>query len=191
MKILKKLCCALDTFNDVVGRILSFSILGIVAVIMYEVILRRFLNQPQIWTMDMITMIFGAYTILVLPLGLQHGSFVSVDLITQRLKKVTVHWLALITSIFLQVPFVYYLIPRSIAFFQKSITSGEHAYSVWAPKLWPVKLCLMIGMILLGIQVLSELLKQILWLVSYYKNGRQELEDVQSMSILVKGGDKT
>lgn len=184
MKILTKICQVIDTFNDVLGRILSFSILGIVAIIMCEVILRRFLNMPQIWTTDLITMIFGCYTILILPLGLQYGTFVCVDVLVQKVRAVKAHWLHLITSLLLQVPFVYYLVPRSLQFFLKSLSNGERGYSVWAPILWPVKLCLVVGLVLLAIQVISELLKESLWIASYYGSGKKEPEPIRSMSIL-------
>ena len=78
------------------------------------------------------------------------------------------------------------MIPRAYTFFLKSYTTGELGYSVWAPVLWPVKLCLFIGMVLLGIQIVSELLKEINWVITYYKNHKQDPEPVGSLSILVK-----
>ena len=185
MSILKKICRIADTFNDVVCRLFGFLIVGVVAVIMCEVILRRFFGMPQIWTTDLITMFFGCYTILVLPLGLQHGTFVRVDLLVERLRPITAHWLQVITSIFFQIPFAYYMAPRAFTFFLKSYTTNELGYSVWAPVLWPVKLCLFIGMVLLAIQIICELLKEICWIIAYYKGGRKEPEAVGSLSILV------
>ncbi len=186
MSILRKICRVLDTVNDVLGRAISFLIVGIVAVIMCEVVLRRFFHMPQIWTTDLITMIFGCYTVMILALGMQHGTFVRVDLLVERLRPITAHWLHLISSIILQLPFAWYMIPRAYTFFLKSYTTGELGYSVWAPILWPVKLCLFIGMVLLGIQIVSELLKELNWIITYYKNHKQDPEPIGSLSILVK-----
>lgn len=190
MKLLETICRGVDTVVDGVSRVIAFLVLAVVAIIMCEVILRRVFGLPQIWTTDLITMLFGCYTIMILAFGLQHGTFVCVDLIVERLSWVTRTWIALITAILFQLPFAYFLIPRSWTFFYKSLSTAERGYSVWAPYLWPVKLCLFIGLVLLGIQIISEILKHILWLLRYYRSGRQEPPPVYSMSYFTaKHGD--
>ncbi len=190
MNILKRICRVVDTVIDGISRVISFLVLAVVAIIMCEVILRRIFGLPQIWTTDLITMLFGCYTVMILAFGLQHNTFVCVDLIVERMKSITRHWIALITAILFQLPFAYFLIPRSWTFFYRSLSTGERGYSVWAPPIWPVKLCLFIGMVLLGIQILNELLKQILWLLTYYKSGKQEPAPIYSMSYFTeKHGD--
>ena len=43
----------------------------------------------------------------------------------------------------------------------KAYTTGEQSYSVWAAPTWPVKFCLFFGLLLLAIQSVSEILKQV------------------------------
>ena len=57
------------------------------------------------------------------------------------------------------VPFIFVLVPESLSFFLQSWMSGEKGYSVWAPPVWPVKLCLFAGLALLALQGISEMLK--------------------------------
>lgn len=61
MKVIKRICDVIDLVNDWIGRIASFAVLGILAVIVTEVVLRRLFHSPQIWTMDVICMTFGCY----------------------------------------------------------------------------------------------------------------------------------
>lgn len=162
MKIVKNICKGIDMINDFLGRIFSIAFLGILAVILCEVILRRLFNKPQIWTQDLIVMIFGCYIILISAYGFQKKAFVAVDVLFARLSLKAQNILHTITYIIYLVPFVFGLLPKSWAFFMKAYTTGEKSYSVWAPPTWPVKFCMFVGMLLLIIQTVSEILKQII-----------------------------
>ena len=71
MKAIKAIYNGIDKFNDFLGRIFSVLSLAILAVIMCEVILRRIFNRPQIWTQDLIVMLFACYIILISAYGLR------------------------------------------------------------------------------------------------------------------------
>lgn len=86
MKVIKRICDVIDLVNDWIGRIASFAVLGILAVIVTEVVLRRLFHSPQIWTMDVICMTFGCYIIMVCAYGFQKKAFVAVDVLYARLK---------------------------------------------------------------------------------------------------------
>mgnify|MGYP002546681794 CR=1 FL=1 len=81
MKAIKAIYNGIDKFNDFLGRIFSVLSLAILAVIMCEVILRRIFNRPQIWTQDLIVMLFACYIILISAYGLQKKAFVAVDVV--------------------------------------------------------------------------------------------------------------
>lgn len=48
MKAIKMICKGIDTFTEWTGRAFSFISLLTMAVIIFEVFMRRILNQPQI-----------------------------------------------------------------------------------------------------------------------------------------------
>ena len=116
MKVIKRICDVIDLVNDWIGRIASFAVLGILAVIVTEVVLRRLFHSPQIWTMDVICMTFGCYIIMVCAYGFQKKAFVAVDVLYARLKPLTQHILHLITYVIFMVPFVFVLVPESWGF---------------------------------------------------------------------------
>lgn len=159
MKVLKRICNAIDRVNDWIGRIASFVVLGILAAIVIEVVLRRLFHSPQIWTMDVICMTFGCYVITICAYGFQKKAFVAVDVLFARLKPMVQHILQLLTYVVFMVPFIFILLPESWQFFYQSWVSGEKGYSVWAPPVWPVKLFLFLGLVLLALQGISEMLK--------------------------------
>ena len=159
MKVIKGICNGIDKFNDILGRVFSILVLGILGVILCEVVLRRIFNRPQIWTQDLTVMLFACYIILICAYGFQKKAFVAVDVLYARLKPLAQNILHLITYLVFFVPFVFVLVPESFGFFLRSYTTGERGYSVWAPPAWPVKLALFVGMTLLALQGISEMLK--------------------------------
>ena len=161
MKRIKKICDRIDTVNDWLGRIFSLLVVGILVVIMVEVILRRLFSKPQIWTQDMIVMLFACYVILISAYGFLKKSFVAVDVLFARLKKKSQYILHLVTYLIFFVPFTFAMLPASWRFFYKAWASNEKSYSVWAPAVWPEKLCFFAGLLLLSVQGISEILKQI------------------------------
>ena len=165
MNALKSVCKVIDKGNDLLGKIFSLVVLAILAVIMCEVIMRRFFNQPQIWTQDLIIMFFACYIILIAAYGLLKGAFVMVDILFAKLPQRGQYILHLITYIVFFVPFIFPMITKSFSFFMKAFTTHELTYSVWAPVVWPEKFCFFLGITLLAIQGVSEILKQIIGIV--------------------------
>lgn len=71
MKIIDAICGVIDKVNDILGKVFSLLVLGILGVILCEVVLRRIFNSPQIWTQDLIVMLFASYIILICAFGFQ------------------------------------------------------------------------------------------------------------------------
>ena len=161
MKVIKGICNGIDKFNDILGRVFSVLVLGILGVILCEVVLRRIFDRPQIWTQDLTVMLFACYIILICAYGFQKKAFVAVDVIFAMLPQMAQHILHIITYLIFLVPFVVSMLPTSWRFFLRAYTTHERTYSVWAAPTWPVKLCLFIGLALLAIQSVSEILKQV------------------------------
>ena len=161
MKVINAICKGIDKVNDILGQVFSVLSLGILAVIIIEVVLRRLFNSPQIWTQDLIVMLFACYIILICAYGFQKKAFVAVDVLFAQLPKLAQHILHLVTYVIFLVPFVFALLPVSWSFFLKAYTTGEQTYSVWAAPTWPVKLCLFVGLLLMAVQSVSEILKQV------------------------------
>lgn len=165
MKIIKAICKGIDKVNDILGNIFSLLVLAILAVILCEVVMRRLFNSPQIWTQPLTIMLFAAYTILICAYGFQKKAFVAVDVVFVMLPKAAQYILHIITYLCFLCPFVFWIVPKSFNFFMRAYTGHELAYSVWVAPTWPVKFCFFFGMLLLAVQTVSEVLKQVVGLV--------------------------
>lgn len=172
MKAIKAICKAIDKMNDVLGQIFSVLVLGILAVILIEVVMRRLFNSPQIWTQDLIVMLFASYIILICAYGFQKKAFVAVDVIFAIFPPLAQHILHLVTYFLFLVPFVGGMLPVSWAFFRKAFTSHELIYSVWEAPTWPVKFCFFAGLLILAIQSVSEMLKEVQGIVECARGGK-------------------
>ncbi len=132
MKAIKAIYNGIDKFNDFLGRIFSVLSLAILAVIMCEVILRRIFNRPQIWTQDLIVMLFACYIILISAYGFQKKAFVAVDVVFANVPCPGPAHPAYRDIRDLLVPFLMGLVPASWTFFTNAYTTGEKIYSAWA-----------------------------------------------------------
>ena len=173
MKVIKGICNGIDKFNDILGRVFSVLVLGILGVILCEVVLRRIFNRPQIWTQDLTVMLFACYIILICAYGFQKKAFVAVDVVFAMLPQMAQHILHIITYLIFLVPFVVSLLPSGWSFFLRAYTTHEQTYSVWVAPTWPVKLCLFVGLVLLAIQAVSEILKHVEGLVTASAHGKE------------------
>ncbi|MFR3920664.1 MAG: TRAP transporter small permease subunit [Dysosmobacter welbionis] len=130
MKAIKAIYNGIDKFNDFLGRIFSVLSLAILAVIMCEVILRRIFNRPQIWTQDLIVMLFACYIILISAYGLQKKAFVAVDVVRHVPCPGPAH------PAYRHIRDLPGPLPdgsrsASWTFFLNAYTTGEQTYSVW------------------------------------------------------------
>ena len=173
MKPIKAICKVIDTINDYLGRLFSLLVLGVLAVILIEVILRRLFNMPQIWTQELMICLSACYIILIVAYGFQKKAFVMVDVLFAKLPIMGQYILHLITYVVYLIPFAFWITPRTWTFFIKSYQQNEKAYSVWSEPVWPVKLCFAIGMTLLCVQTVSEILKQLDGIIETAKGGNK------------------
>ena len=171
MKAIKVICKCIDTFTEWTGRVFAFISLLTMAVNILELFMRRILNSPQIWSMDMIVMSFGCYIILISAFGFLRKAYVSVDVIYAMLPGIVRHIMHIVTYLIFFVPFSFELVPVTYRFFLRAYTTHELGYSVWQPVTWPVRLALFVGMLLLAIQGISEILKHVDWVIEYIRNG--------------------
>ncbi len=162
MKVIKSICKGIDKVNDILGQLFSVLVLGILGVIIMEVVLRRLFNSPQIWSQDLIVMLFASYIILVCAYGFQKKAFVAVDVLFAMLPKMGQYIMHLVTYLLFLVPFVGGMLPVSWNFFMRAYTTHELIYSVWEAPTWPVKFCLFLGLVMLAVQSVSEILKQVI-----------------------------
>jgi TRAP-type mannitol/chloroaromatic compound transport system permease small subunit len=161
MNIAKKISKFCDTISEWTGRIFSWVIVPLVLLTVMEVILRRFLGSPTIWSFEVLKQLYGLHFMIVAAFGLLYGSHVSVDAFTALLPKKKRAILDIIGYVLFFFPFVIVCIWQGYSFAATSWSMKETTWSVFAPPVYPIKTVIMITFILLLIQGISEIIKRI------------------------------
>ena len=150
----------IDLFSKWVGNIVCWITIPLILGMVYEVFARKLFLAPTIWAYDMSRFLYGALFMLGAGYALSKGVHIRADFIYRNFKTKTQgkidFWLYLLFYFPGLIVFLY----MTIGFVQESIMRGERGMdTTWMPYMWPIKTCLLIGIIFLLIQGVSELLK--------------------------------
>ena len=163
MKALHGFVKAVDGFNHGLGRIMMYGIFALMGVLLWSSISKA-IGTPSLWTLEMAQFVMVGYYILGGPYAMQMGANVRMDLFYGELSARKKAWLDAFTVFFL----ITYLgillwggIESTIYSFQYG---GERSPSAWRPYLWPIKVTMCVGIVLMLLQALSELAKDVLFL---------------------------
>jgi len=150
----------IDLFSKWVGNVVCWITIPLILGMVYEVFARKLFLAPTIWAYDMSRFLYGALFMLGAGYALSKGVHIRADFLYRNFKIKTQgkidFWLYLLFYFPGLIVFLY----MTIGFVQESIMRGERGMdTTWMPYMWPIKTCLLIGIIFLLIQGISELLK--------------------------------
>ena len=150
----------IDLFSKWVGNVVCWITIPLILGMVYEVFARKLFLAPTIWAYDMSRFLYGALFMLGAGYALSKGVHIRADFLYRNFKVKTQgiidFWLYLLFYFPGLIVFLY----MTIGFVQESIMRGERGMdTTWMPYMWPIKSCLLIGIIFLLIQGISELLK--------------------------------
>jgi TRAP-type mannitol/chloroaromatic compound transport system permease small subunit len=160
MSFLKGYLSFINAVNDRVGNLLSYFLFLFFALLFMEVILRYFFNSPTVWANELAQMLFGAYAILAGGYIMRTGGHVNVDILYSRLSKRAKAGLDIFTSILFFL-FCGMLLIYGGSLAWDSLSRFEHSQSAWNPPLYPAKLMIPLAALLLILQGLAKLLRDI------------------------------
>ena len=160
---MSKTIVGIDKFSKIVGNIVCWITIPLIIGMVYEVLARKLFLSPTIWAYDMSRFFYGALFMLGAAYALSKGVHIRADFLYRNFKVKTQgrvdFWLYLLFYFPGLIVFCY----MTVGFVQESIMRSERGMdTTWMPYMWPIKLCLLIGIIFLLIQGISELFK------SYY-----------------------
>ncbi|MGD8292901.1 MAG: TRAP transporter small permease subunit [Desulfobacterales bacterium] len=173
MNFLKTLMSIIDRINDRVGSLLSYFLFFFFILLLMEVILRYFFNSPTVWANELAQMLFGAYAILAGGYIMRTGGHVNVDILYSRLSKKSRAVLDILTSLLFFL-FCTMLLVYGGSLAWDSLSRFEHSQSAWNPPLYPAKLMIPLAAVLLLLQGLVKLIRDILLLFDIDTDSRQE-----------------
>ncbi|MBO9400571.1 TRAP transporter small permease subunit [Shimia sp. R9_3] len=188
-KLVRLYIRGIDGFNRRIGRFIMYGIFVMMAILLWSSFSKTFAT-PSLWTLEMAQFAMVTYYILGGPYSMQLGSNVRMDLfyggwtLRQRatVDAMTVFFLMFYIAILIHgavgssayslghfgvEPYAFY---RDLVW--AYVTGGKEAASeiigyiersptAWRPVLWPIKLIMLFGFILMFLQAVSELFKDI------------------------------
>jgi TRAP-type mannitol/chloroaromatic compound transport system permease small subunit len=150
-----------DRFNQRFGEIISYLILAIIAIVVYEVVMRKLFRAPTEWAFDVTIYLYGTHFVLSFGYCLLHRGHVRVDVIYQQFRPSVQTWLRIVTFFLLFLPFVGFLTFASWDYAIESWMQLERGQSTWRPPIFIVKSMMPIGMTLLLLQGVSNMVADI------------------------------
>ncbi len=181
MKVLRTYIAVIDGLNRGVGRFIMYGLFLMVAVLLWSTV-SKFTEQPSLWTLEVAQFAMIAYFFLGGPYAIQMGAHVRMDLFYERWsvrrKAATDAVMVLCLIIYLAVMLVGglgstayslgHFGSNSVGFLvdlatgEASTGTLERSRTIWRPYLWPIKTLMCVGILLMLLQAISELCKDVL-----------------------------
>jgi TRAP-type mannitol/chloroaromatic compound transport system permease small subunit len=150
---------AVDRVGRLVGRATMYMIFAMIGVLLYSSISKAFF-LPALWTVEFAQFMMVAYFLLGGAYSLQMGSHVRMDLlygVWSPRRKAAVDSVTII----LLIAFLILLLWGGVSSTTYAIEYGERSYSAWRPYMWPIKVVMVFGIVLMLLQAIAQFFKDI------------------------------
>lgn len=160
MAALLKLSSWIDAVTGFIGRSVSWLILFAVLISAGNAVIRKIFDTSSNAWLEMQWYLYGAVFMLAAAYTLQRNEHVRIDVAVSGLSKRTRDWIDLFGHIFFLMPFAGLMIWLSWPFAMNSLRSAEISVNAGGLVLWPAKILILAGFILLFAQGISEIIKR-------------------------------
>jgi TRAP-type mannitol/chloroaromatic compound transport system permease small subunit len=156
---------AISRTIDAITRFLGFHvrwlILAAVLVSAANAFIRKIFDSSSNAWLEMQTLLFGIAFMVAAAYVLQKNAHVRIDVVSSRLSKRTRDWIDLFGHLFMLAPLCIIMVWMGIPFFLDSYAEHEASSNAGGLSVWPYKLFILIGFVLLLVQMISEVIKRI------------------------------
>jgi len=166
MESIRKIVRGIDTFTEWTGKVFSWTVLLLMCVIVFEVITRRFLNKPTVWTFETGTQIYGFHFMVLSAYTLLHNKHISVDIFVQRFSPKVRAVIDLVTYAVFFFPFIAIIFHEGFLYARQSWSIREVSYTVFAPPLYPIKTVIPVVAALILLEGVSQFIKRLYYVTS-------------------------
>lgn len=165
MTALKKILICCEWFIEWTGKITCWLLMALMGLAVFEVVTRRFLGSPTIWTFELSGFLLAALTVLSLAYTQLHYGHVNIDFIHDRLSRRGKAIIDIITFFPFYLLYCYIFIYFGGKFAADSWALREAAPTAWNPIIYPVKALIPIGAGLLLLIGIVQLIRNIVFVV--------------------------
>ena len=157
---MRRFLSVIDRLNNRVGLTVSYLVLFIMGVTLFEVISRFIFNSPTVWAHETTEQLFGTYIILAGGYALLYKTHIRIDVLWRRLspRGKVIADLATCGFAFL---FLGVLLWTGIRMAWDSTQILEASESVWGPPIFPLKIFLAVGALLIFLQLIANTVRNL------------------------------
>ena len=149
-----------DAVNRQVGRFAMALFFVMAAIMLWSTISRAVFGVPVNWALETTQFLLSAYYLLGGAYSLQRDGHVRMDLFYTRLPPRGRAVMDGFTGLFV-IFFLVVLLWGAASSTQYAFQYNQKNYSAWAPVLWPVKLAMTIGILLMLLQMIAQFFRDI------------------------------
>lgn len=154
----------IDKLNERVGRAVTWLVLVAVAISATNAIVRKVFNVSSNAYLEVQWYLFSAIFLLCAGYTLLKNEHVRIDVITSRMTHRTRAWIDVFGTVFFLLPMSLLVLWLSWPVFMNSWISQEYSSSAGGLIIWPARLLVPVGFLLLSLQGISELIKRVAYL---------------------------
>ena len=162
MAVLERILSGIDFICEWAGKLVSFLVLLLIAVVVYEVISRYVFNAPTMWAFEIERMLGGTIFVMGFAWVLVQKAHVRVDLFYQRFSPRGQAILDAVFTLLLVFPLWIWVMPRMIEWVQISWAIQERSSdSAWRNIIYPFKTVAPIGISLLLLALVATFIRDL------------------------------
>jgi TRAP-type mannitol/chloroaromatic compound transport system permease small subunit len=174
-----KLSSLIDGLNEKIAGAVSWALLVAVIICAGNALVRYTFNYSSNAWLEIQWYLFAAVFMLASAYTLRRDEHVRIDVIVGRFSKRTQVWVDLLGFLIFLLPVCLLVLWHGIPFALISIQSAEMSSNAGGLIVWPAKLLIPVGFILLVLQGLSEIIKRIAFLTGR-SDGREFAKQVST-----------
>jgi TRAP-type mannitol/chloroaromatic compound transport system permease small subunit len=187
MSSLLSLSKYIDTLNERIGLGISWALLLAVLICSGNAIVRYSFNISSNAWLEIQWYLFGAIFLLAASYTLRRNEHVRIDVIVGRFSKRTQAWVDVFGFLFFMLPATLLILYFAVPFAMESVRNQEVSSNAGGLIVWPAKILIPIGFLLLTLQGISELIKRVGFLMGkidssvFEKQGITPVEEIEAI----------
>jgi len=176
VKMLLALSRAIDALNNFVGRATYWLILAAVLISAGNAVVRYSLNMSSNAWLEIQWYLFSAVFLFCAGYTLLHNQHIRIDVVTGRFSARVHAWIDIIGTLLFLMPMAITILWLSWPVFIDAYQRNEVSTNAGGLIIWPARLMVPIGFLLLVLQGLSELIKRVAFLRGMIPNPAEKVE---------------
>ncbi len=161
MSFFLSLSKSIDSLNERIGLGISWALLIAVLICAGNALVRYLFNTSSNAWLEIQWYLFGAIFLLASAYTLRRNEHVRIDVVVGRFPKRTQVWVDVFGFIFFLLPATALILWYAVPYAMESIRNQEVSSNAGGLIVWPAKVLIPIGFLLLTLQGISELIKRI------------------------------